>query len=92
MNARMLARGIVPVIMTGVALALTACASTPPRELSILEAINAQGYSRGFNMSPQSCAGPDVASVCVKSTRLEKSRECSCADRFSIKDGKLNRF
>ena len=92
MNCRMLARGIIPVIMAGVALALTACASAPPRELSILEAIDAQAYSTSFNTGSQSCAGPDVARVCVKSARLEKSRECSCADRFSIKDGKPTRF
>lgn len=92
MNGRIFARGIVPVILSGVALALTACASAPPRELSILEAIDAQGYNRGLSLSSQSCAGPDVASVCVKSTRLEKSGNCSCADRYSIKDGKPNRF
>jgi hypothetical protein len=79
-------------IVSGIALALSACASAPPRELSILEAIDAQSSSRGFSMGPQSCAGLDTASVCVKSSRLEKSRECSCADLFSITDGKILRF
>ncbi len=88
MNGRMLTRGIAPVIMSGIALALTACATAPPRELSILEAIDAQRFSMG----PQSCAALDAATVCVQSTRLDKSKECSCADRYSLREGKLFRF
>jgi hypothetical protein len=92
MNGKMLTRVIAPLILSGIALALSACASTPPQELSILDAINAQKSSQRFNMGPQSCAAIDTASVCVKSTRLEQGRECACTDRNSITDGTFRRF
>ena len=92
MTGRMLTRAIAPVILSGIALALSACASAPPREVSILDAIDAQASHQRFNMGPQSCAALDTASVCVKSTRLEKGRECACTDRNSITDGTFFRF
>jgi hypothetical protein len=92
MNPKMLTRAIAPLILSGIALALSACASAPPHELSILEAINAQASSQRFNMGPQSCAAIDTASVCVKSTRLDKGKDCACTDRHSITDGTFFRF
>jgi hypothetical protein len=88
MNGRMLIRGFVRATLVGITLSLTACATAPPQELSIIEAINDQG----FTMGPQSCAALDAATVCVKSTRLDKDKSCSCADRYQLSDGKLLRF
>jgi hypothetical protein len=89
MNGRMLARRIAPLVLAGVVLALTGCATSSPRELSILEAIDTQ---QGFNAGPQSCAALDAATVCVQSMRFDRSKECGCADRYSISEGKLFRF
>ena len=88
MSGKVLTRRIAPVITACAALALAACATAPPREQSILDAIDAQG----FNLGPQSCAALDAAAICTKSTRLDKGRKCGCADRNSIADGRPIRF
>ena len=84
MNGRMLIRGIA----LCVTLALAACATAPPQEVSILDAM---GEARS-TARPMSCAALDAATVCVQSSRLDRTRNCGCADRQSITDGRAFGF
>ena len=77
MNGRKLTREVARIAVLSLAGALTACAHAPAtQEMSILEAIEGQRPSLG----PASCAALNVAAVCEKSTRLERGRNCVCAD------------
>ena len=80
MNGRMLTRAIALCIT----LAVSACATAPPQELSILDAMSARSMS-----GPLSCAAMDAATVCVQTTRLGKDKNCGCVDRREIAGGKL---
>ena len=78
MNSRTLTRGLALCIT----LALAACATTPPQEHSILDAMAEQSLSK-----PLSCAAMNAATVCMKSSRLDRNKNCACADRHSIANG-----
>jgi hypothetical protein len=86
MNGWKLAR-LVPV---GVVAVLSACAAAPPahQEMSILDALDAQRS----NLGPASCAALNTASVCEKSTRLDRGRNCGCSDPHAIADGTASRL
>jgi pectin methylesterase-like acyl-CoA thioesterase len=66
----------------GFAVALSACATAPPQELSILDAMSPHSLGR-----PQSCEAMNTATVCIQTMRLSKNKSCSCADRRAISDG-----
>jgi hypothetical protein len=83
MNRRTLTRGFALCI----ALALTACASAPSQELSILDAMAAQPMNK-----PLACAGMNAATMCVKSTRIGKYKNCGCVDRRELTGGTLRGF
>ena len=83
MNGRMLIRGIA----ICVALALTACATPPPQEMSILDTMGARSTAR-----PMSCAALDAATVCVQASRLDRTKSCGCVERQAITDGSAFRF
>ena len=85
MKGRPLARGIA--ICT--ALAVAGCATAPPQELSILDAMNARPTLSG---RPMSCAALDAATMCVQSSRLDRTKDCGCVDRQSITDGRAFSF
>jgi hypothetical protein len=82
MNGRTLIRASAVCI----ALTLVGCAAAPPQELSILDAMQAG------STKPLSCAALDAATFCVKSSRLDRSKDCSCVDRQSVYDGRQFRF
>jgi hypothetical protein len=75
MNGRMLTRGIALCIT----LALAGCATAPPQELSILDVVQGGSMSQ-----PLSCAALGAATLCVQSSRLDRSKECSCVDRQAV--------
>jgi hypothetical protein len=89
MNGRNLTHRIIHAAFLGLTLALGACAtSPPPKEVSILDAVADQHSSVGS----QSCAALNAATVCMRSTRLDKEKKCGCADRHAITDGKLFQY
>jgi hypothetical protein len=83
MNRRTLTCGIAVCIT----LILAGCASAPSQELSILDAMQA-----GSSSKPLSCAALDAATFCVKSSRLDRSKDCSCVERQSVYDGRQFKF
>jgi hypothetical protein len=80
MNGRMLTHAAALCIT----LALTACATAPKQEMSILDAMAAGSMSQ-----PLSCAAMDAATLCVKATRLSKTKDCGCVGRQEIANGGL---
>jgi hypothetical protein len=83
MNGRMLTRGITLCIT----LALAGCATAPPQELSILDVMQEGSMSKSL-----SCAALDAATLCVQSSRLDRSKECGCVDRQSVSGAQQFRF
>jgi hypothetical protein len=83
MNGRMLIRGIAICLM----LALAGCATAPAQELSILDAMR-----EGSTSKPLSCAALDAATLCVQSSRLDRTKDCSCIDRHAVSDGQMFKF
>jgi hypothetical protein len=80
MNGRTLICGIAVCIT----LTLAGCAAAPPQELSILDAMQA-----GPSSKPLSCSALGAGTFCVKSSRLDRSRDCSCVDRQAVSNGQL---
>lgn len=71
-------------IAVSLTLAVTACASAPPPDrLSILDVME-----EGASQRPQSCAAMNAATFCEQTSRLDKTRKCSCVDRQSLTEGK----
>lgn len=68
----------------GLTLCLAGCATAPPQESSILDAISSQSMSH-----PQSCSAMGATTVCMQTMRLNKNKTCGCVDRQQISDGKL---
>ncbi|MEJ0036693.1 MAG: hypothetical protein WDO68_11490 [Gammaproteobacteria bacterium] len=85
MNGKKLTRGVARIAVLSVAGLLAACAHTPrSREMSILDALDNQRSSLG----PASCAALNAAAVCEKSTRLDRGRNCGCADPRAFASGR----
>jgi hypothetical protein len=79
---RKLKRASAWVLAAGLGAVLSACATPPPQQLSILEAMSAQSLSH-----PQSCEASNAATVCVQTMRLSRNKNCGCADRRAIAEG-----
>ncbi len=75
MNGRMLIRGIA--ICT--TLSFAGCATAPPSELSVLDVMREGPTSKAL-----SCAALNAATLCVQSSRLDRTKECSCVDRHAV--------
>jgi hypothetical protein len=80
-SARVIALGLV----LSVPMFLTGCATAPPTQLSILDAM-ADSSTR----QPQSCAARNGATVCVQTMRLNRVKDCSCVDRRQFMDGRFD--
>jgi hypothetical protein len=65
-----------------IAVTLAGCASAPPQEMSILDAMAARSTGK-----PLSCAAMDAATLCVQTSRLDKRKSCSCVGRQQLIDG-----
>jgi hypothetical protein len=84
MNGRMLIRCIA---IGSFALATAACTTAPPERMSILDVMAAGSSGR-----PMTCAALDAATLCVKGSRLDRSKKCGCVDRATMADGQAFTF
>jgi len=65
-----------------VTLAVAACASAPPERHSIVDELHL-----GASSGPRNCAALNAATFCEQSSRLDRTKKCSCVDRRSLTDG-----
>jgi hypothetical protein len=78
MNLRIVAR----CLALSLTLAVAACATAPSEHASILDVME-----EGASARPQNCAALNAATFCEQSSRLDRTKKCSCVDRRSLAEG-----
>jgi hypothetical protein len=81
-DEKMIGRMLTRAAALCIAVTLAGCATTPPQEMSILDAVAARSMSQ-----PLSCAAMDAATLCVQTSRLDKRKSCSCVGRQQLING-----
>jgi hypothetical protein len=71
----------------GISGALGACVTAPPPEQSIIDAVAA-----GSLAQPSSCEARGAMTVCVQTMRLNRQKDCSCANSRELTNGRFAPF